>query len=31
MGEAGLTRVKTQFSVETMVAGTLGAYRRLVR
>ena len=31
MGEAGLARVKTKFSVEKMVEGTLGAYRRLAR
>ena len=29
MGEAGLARVRTQFSVEKMVEGTLSAYRRL--
>jgi glycosyltransferase involved in cell wall biosynthesis len=31
MGEAGLARVKANFSVERMVEGTLSAYRRLIR
>lgn len=30
MGEAGLARVRSAFSVETMVAGTLDAYVRLI-
>jgi glycosyltransferase involved in cell wall biosynthesis len=31
MGEDGLERVKTQFSVETMVDSTLKAYERVAR
>lgn len=30
MGQAGLARARKQFSVETMVAGTIEAYRRMV-